>query len=206
MFARWREKGVRSLSDLYQGGHLMSFEQLKAKHNLPVSHFFRYLQVRNFIKQHVSTLSEIPHHPALEKIKITPGKKGAVSSLYQILFSQIETSTELQRSGWESELGVPLSIEYWEKCLLNIHRCSINARHKLIQFKIIHRLHYSKLKVNKMYPNVSALCNKCKNQVGTLTHQFWTCPSLHSFWSSIFDFYSKAFKRLCEPCPLVAIL
>ena len=91
-------------------------------------------------------------------------------------------------------------------CLLKIHRCSINARHKLIQFKITHRLHYSKLKVNKMYPNVSALCNKCKNQVGTLTHQLWTCPSLHSFWSSIFDFYSKAFKRLCEPCPLVAIL
>ena len=57
-----------------------------------------------------------------------------------------------------------------------------------------------------MYPNVSALCNKCRNQAGTLTHQLWTCPSLHSFWSSIFDFYSKAFNRLCELCPLVAIL
>ena len=191
VFARWREKGVGFLSDLYQGGHLMSFEQLKTKYNLPVSPV-RYLQIRNFIKTHVSTLAGIPQHTALERImKILPGKKGAVSSLYQTIFSQIETNTEKQRSEWESELGVPLSIEYWETCLSNIHRCSINVRHKLIQFKIIHRLHYSKLKVNKMYPNVSALCNKCRNQVGTLTHQLWTCPSLHSFWSSIVDFHSK---------------
>lgn len=186
----------------------MSFEQLKAKHSFPASHFFRYLQIRNFIKTHITTLSEIPLHPTLERIiKITQGKKGAVSSLYQILFSHIEISTGKQKSEWEVELGIPFSNDYWETCLLNINRCSINARHKLIQFKIIHRLHYSKQKVNKMFPNISALCNKCKNQVGTLTHQLWTCPSLHLFWSSsVFDFYSKALHRRCEPCPLVAIL
>lgn len=94
---------------------------------------------------------------------------------------------------------------YWETCLLNINRCSINARHNRIQFQIIHRLHYLKQKVNKMYTNISALCTKCKNQVGTLTHQLWTCPCLHPFWSPIFDFYSKALHRLCKLCLLVAI-
>lgn len=57
-----------------------------------------------------------------------------------------------------------------------------------------------------MYPNVSGLCNMCKNQEGTLTHQFRTCPKLHSFWTSLFDFFSKAFVKLWEPDPLVAIL
>lgn len=88
----------------------MFFEQLKAKHTWPVSHFFLYLQIRYFINTNVSTLSEISQHLALERvIKTMPGKKGAVSSLYQTLFSQIETSTEKHRSEWESELGVPLS-------------------------------------------------------------------------------------------------
>lgn len=66
VFARWREKGVGTLGDPYGGGHLMSFEQLKAKHSLPASHFLHYLQTRNFTKTHIITLSEIPLNPALE--------------------------------------------------------------------------------------------------------------------------------------------
>ena len=60
--------------------------------------------------------------------------------------------------------------------------------------------------MQKMIPNVSDKCNKCKHQIGTLAHQLWTCPKLHPFWVSIFDFYSKAFQINCEPCPLVEIL
>lgn len=38
-FARWKEKGVECLKDLYQGGHLMSFEQLRNKYDPPASHY-----------------------------------------------------------------------------------------------------------------------------------------------------------------------
>ena len=67
----------------------MSFEQLKAKHNLPVSHFFRYLQVRNFRKHNVSTLSEIPQHPALEKIvkKLKREKRSSIKPISDTLQS-----------------------------------------------------------------------------------------------------------------------
>lgn len=183
---------MECLKDLYQGGHLMSFEQLRNKYDLPASHFFRYLQIRSFMRSHIAKFVDIPQHRALEEIiNVRPGCRGAVSTLYQTLLSQDQevVSTEKYRTEWETELGMPITEEGWETCFRNIHRCSVNVRLNLIQFKVVHRLHYSKVKVNKMYSSVSALCNKCKNKPGTLTHQFWTCPNLHSFWTSAFDFY-----------------
>ena len=140
------------------GGHSMSFEQLINKNSLPASHLFRYLQIRHFIKSCLSTFADIPRHNTIENItNVRRGSKRAVAILYQTLISHESTSTDRSRTR---------------------SRCSVNARHNLIQFKVIHRLHYSKVKVSQMYPSVSALCNKCKNQEGTLRHQYWTCPSL----------------------------
>ena len=185
----------------------MSFEQVRSKFNLTATDFFRYLHIQSFIRTHIHTYADIPCHEALEGIlKVEPGSRGAVSILYQTLMRQEVVSTEKQQAELEAEIGVPVTEEVWETCLENIHRCSGNARLNLIQFKVIHRLHYSKVKVNKMYPSVSELCNKCNSQPGTLTHQFWSCPNLHSYWSSIFDFYSKAFNTSWDPDPLVAIL
>lgn len=99
-----------------------------------------------------------------------------------------------------------ISDEVWETCLENIHHCSINTRHNLVQFKTVHRLHYSKAKIHKIFPNVSGICNKCNSKEGTLSHQFFTCAKLYSYWTSIFDFFSKAFGKKWEPDPLVAIL
>ena len=181
-FARWKEGGAECLRDLYLGGYLMSFEQVRSKFNLTATYLFRYLHIQSFIRTHIHTYADIPCHEALEGIlKVEPGSRGAVSILYQTLMRQEVVSTEKQQAELEAEIGVPVTEEVWETCLENIHRCSGNARLNLIQFKVIHRLHYSKVKVNKMYPSVSELCNKCNSQPGTLTHQFWSCPNLHSY-------------------------
>lgn len=54
-FMTWQGKGICSLKDMYIDGHLVSFQQLRVKFNLPNSHFFRFLQLQNFIK------ASIPH-------------------------------------------------------------------------------------------------------------------------------------------------
>lgn len=77
--------------------------------------------------------------------------------------------------------------------LRNINHSSVNARHNLVQFKVIHRLHYSKVKLHKIFPDTSPLCERCKQDEGTLTHLFWTCPKLHVYWALIFDYLSRAF-------------
>lgn len=73
------------------------------------------------------------------------------------------------------------------------------ARHNLIQFKVIHRLHYSKLNHHKTYPTISPLCNKCKMLEGTLLYSLWSSSKIQPFWKCIFKFLSEVYSVDLEP-------
>ncbi len=79
------------------------------------------------------------------------------------------------------------------------------ARHSLIQFKVVHRAHISKVKLAQMFSGTSSLCNRCQCAEGTLIHMFWTCPKLEHFWRSIFNTLSVVLQCRLEPEPLVAM-
>ena len=53
-FQLWHRRGIKFVMDLFKGGHLISFEQLKKDFSIPQSHFFRYLQVQSYVKTHFS--------------------------------------------------------------------------------------------------------------------------------------------------------
>ncbi len=72
--------------------------------------------------------------------------------------SYVQTDTNALKSAWEAEMGEEIEEGVWTEGLASIHKCSINSRHNLIQFKTIHRLHYSKERLHKIFPDVSPLC------------------------------------------------
>ena len=53
------------------------------------------------------------------------------------------------REAWAAELGAPVLDKLWEEGLSGIQSRSIRSRHRLIKFKVLQRLHYSKTKLNK---------------------------------------------------------
>lgn len=61
------------------------------------------------------------------------------------------------RNAWVEELGTEITDDTWEAILIKIYNSSINVRHRLIQFKIVHRLHYTKSRLHAIYLNVSAV-------------------------------------------------
>lgn len=75
----------------------------------------------------------------------------------------------------------------------------------IIQFKILHRVHYSKVRLAKIYPNIDANCDRCRNAPADLTHMFWSCPALSSFWSIIFKTLSEALHIDLQPNATMAI-
>lgn len=81
-----------------------------------------------------------------------------------------------------------------------------NARLQLIQFKVTHRSHFSKTKLNRIFPSVSATCDKCKSANGTLGHLIWSCPKLRTFWDNIFHLYSVIYSKRLIPDSLLIIL
>ena len=72
--------------------------------------------------------------------------------------------------------------------------------------KVLHRLYYSKSKLNKIFPNVSPLCDKCQIHKATLTHSFILCPKIESFWTEIFRIFSNTLKITLEPGHRMIIL
>ena len=155
----------------------------------------------------ITLFERIIIHPVNESIiKHKPVDRGAISFYYKILFSVDRLDTYKIKEEWEREMSAQITGETWGECLCNASRCSINVRDILIQFKVIHRLHYTKSRLHKMFPAVSPICGKCKIYEGTLLHSLWSCPKIQPFWEKIFDFLSGASDINLKPDPLIRIL
>ena len=198
VFGVWRERGIKTFLDLYIDGKFASFTDLRTKFNLPNSHFFRYLQVRHYVKENCPQFESTPTtHPFLENLLLPPDSKQLVSKFVTCFTTAIPS--DHIRDAWASDLNSEISQEFWEEAMSQVHSCSINSRYRLIQYKVIHRLHYSKTKLNRIFPSVSPVCDKCSSAEGSLAHLFWFCPTLHSFWTAIFEWLSLAYSTDIQP-------
>ena len=205
VFLDWRQRGLRCILDFYIDGNFASFALLQARYNLPQSHFYRYLQVRHFVRGHISDFSAKPcNFDFYDTLLSQPNSKHLISHL--IASFEAPVSTNHLREAWAEDLGVPLSEQLWEEGLSSIQKCSINSRYRLIQFKVIHRLHYSKIKLNRIFESVSPMCDRCGRAEGSLSHLFWYCPVLENFWSDIFKWFSGQYRTIIEPDCILAIL
>ena len=78
-------------------------------------------------------------------------------------------------------------------------------RHNLIQFKILHRLHFSRDRLAAIYPNTDPHCLRCHQGIATIGHMFCACPALTHFWTKIFEAFTHMCGRLIPPDPITAI-
>jgi len=82
-FHLWQKNGVLNIKMLYRDGIFMSFDQVREEFSLPAHNFFRYLQVRHFIKNHFIQFPSIPPKSPLDFILESPPEvKGTVSLQY----------------------------------------------------------------------------------------------------------------------------
>jgi len=110
------------------------------------------------------------------------------------------------REEWEREMGIGISEEIWQNGLEDIDKQSVNTRLCLIQFKVLHRLHFSKKKLHRIFPNVSPLCDKCKSEEADLAHSFIFCHKIQGFWCEVFKMLSDILNVNLEPDPVLIIL
>lgn len=205
-FQSWREAGIVKMKDLYIEDRLASFQHLQQRYQFPASHFFRYLQIRHFLRTCIVHYEQKPQHVVLDRMAdIKPFEKGSVSRAYNVFLEQSPTSSEAFKQSWEEELGTDISVETWKSCTDNIHNSSINARLGLIQFKVVHRLHFCQSRLSKFSPEISSLCPKCSAAEGTLSHQFLTCHKLNHFWNLLFGHLSEVYNRTIMPDPIMAL-
>uniref|UniRef100_A0A669BN31 Reverse transcriptase domain-containing protein n=1 Tax=Oreochromis niloticus TaxID=8128 RepID=A0A669BN31_ORENI len=184
-FYLWASLGIRSFSDLYIQNTFASFEQLSLKFGLPKSHFFRYLQIRSFVKDKSSQFPSRSHsHDFDNLLSPPPPSQGLISCLYGRICSFGNFSTSAIKK--EQDLGCAIQDDSWDKILYRVHGSSLCAKHGLIQCKILHRVHWTKARLAQIYPNLSPDCDRCHQTPASLIHMFWSCPSLKQYWGPFF--------------------
>lgn len=191
-FTLWSNHGIKSFNDLYIEGIFSSFPQIMAKYEIPKSHFFRYLQIRSFVKSVSSLFPSQPATPAIDMLLLPPPiSKGAISHGYDKILSLRSNQFSAIKAQWEEDIGEELNQDLWELILLRVHSSSLCAKHGLIQCKLIHRTYWTKVRLSKIYPHIDPVCDRCKLAPASLIHMFWSCPSLQSYWSNIFGTLSE---------------
>lgn len=206
-FISLENKGIRELGDLYIEDLFASFNQLISRFSLNRSDFFRYFQLRDFARTHTTSFPHIPTPSGIDVIiKAKNLTRGRISYLYNLLSPANESITNKIKMDWESELQLNLSDQFWEEALNAVNSSSSCARLSLIQFKVLHRLHYSKEKLSKLYPDkLDNKCNRCSQTPCNLTHMFWSCPKLSEFWRLFFKAISDILDINLNPNPHIAI-
>ncbi|KAM7402819.1 hypothetical protein PAMP_018030 [Pampus punctatissimus] len=203
-FQVWVKRGISKLQDLYVNNHFASFETLVNRYNIPRSHFYRYLQLRNFVASHCQDFPSRPPGSLLDCI-LKCDSKQAIRKIYKILNSHNSAPLEQLKARWEEDLQEQIPDATWEKIIHRIYTSSICQRHTVIQFKIVHRLHWSKVRLSRIKPDVDPVCDRCKQDPADLLHMFWACPKLSSFWHQIFGAFSEMLKVSVDASPLTAL-
>ncbi len=205
-FKLWKSRGLICVRDFFKDGLFISFDYLKVRFDIPNTHFFRYPQIRNYIKTCFSpSLVAIEEDWIHDCVNRDPQTKGFVSFVYDTIQNVAAPSLHHVKTKWEEDLNLQIPDVTRQLAMSRVNASSICIRYGLIQLKIFHRLHLSRSRLAKLYPNIDPRCERRHQTEATLRHMFWSCSRLSSFWLSIFVGISCVCKKRISPNPIMAI-
>ena len=205
-FTQWHGDGLATCYNLYIDGIFGTFTALSEKFQLQRSDLFRYFQVRHFVQTNSPTFPALPADSGLETVLRAPVQhRGQISNISNIITSLQNISIDQLRVKWAEELGMEISDAAWNCAQTRVNGTSSCARLSLIQFKIFHRIYYTKSKLSQIYPDIDDRCERCNTTPADMAHMFWTCPKLREFWSSVCKTLNDAFGTKMKPSAEMAI-
>lgn len=125
-FVLWENAGFKTLKDLFESDRIMSFDQLSLKYNLPKTHFFRFLQVRNFTLNQTRRALNLEMSPIEHLLNKIRSNRFIVRHCYEALYKSSKANNSVLQI-WFQDLGVVIDkasgIGIWE-CASNISICN----------------------------------------------------------------------------------
>ncbi len=190
----WFNLGISKVSCLFSGYTLKFFQQISYQYNIPQSNFFKYLQLRHFIKPLSDNGILRFELTDIEQIVTNSFSKGLISVIYDALSNTCTSSLENLKSVWEKDLGHVIDHSDWSAVCNNLSFKCTSLGVDELNYKFINRIYLTPVRLKKMYKNSSGLCFNCKKQKGTFLHCFWYCNKIIPFWTKIHKFIQELLK------------
>lgn len=158
-----------------------SFNFLCEHHNLPKSYFYSL------------TFTGYSYPPSKDLLPsfldVNSLHKGAISKTYALIRNSCPDTWDKARTKLEGQVGEVISKDTWKNTTQCTHASALCVRHGLIQFKAVHRLHYSSDKLSKLH----SCCGRqrvCTQQPtpesGRLTRTQWEANAWFAFFTYCF--------------------
>ncbi len=205
-FTDWSCKGIKYLEHIFEGTNFIPFDKLVKQYGINKNRFLEYQQIKSIVKgkfksNHINL--QIPPSVA-DFLNLKTPK--LMSKIYRAL-SKIDESVSLPIAKWEADLSVSWDHNFWSKICLKTFELIRNPGFQLIQYKILHRVHYTGHRMFRMGFTASNNCSHCKgNTPDNYIHALWFCPPVQRYWYRICEDLSKCLKCSIPASPLVCLL
>lgn len=117
-----------------------------------------------------------------------------VSEAYKVLIHPPEGFVPGFLWKWERDLDKTFSDEQHDHILYFVPCSSVVSKHQELSYKILTQWHKVPSLLQKIYPDATNICWRCREAEGTMLHIFWSCLKLERFWSKV----REIIKQLTE--------
>ncbi len=110
----WLKLGISQISCLFSEGTLKSFQQIVEQYKVPKSNFYKYLQLRHFLKPKLDKEELRTETTEIEDLLLNPiSLKGLISRAYDILSSNCTSALPGLKGVWEKDIGQTIEENDW---------------------------------------------------------------------------------------------
>ncbi|XP_076740712.1 4-hydroxy-2-oxoglutarate aldolase, mitochondrial isoform X1 [Maylandia zebra] len=186
-FKSWPAKGLSTYDSLIKDGNLISFDTLKQRHNLEKQDFFRYLQIRHYIKTTIGQMS----NTNVELVTLfRQAYSGDVDTRliffwYNFFMNKLPHSTDYVKMLWEKEGGMCISREEWTQMWEWQWRSTSSKSWREFGWKTLIRFFITPCQKAHYDGNPPVCWRNCGYQGAHHTHIMWDCPVLRTYWKDI---------------------
>ena len=196
----WR-KNICQAGDFFhiKNNHpeLLSLEQMNQKFSTNLN-FLNFHRIKHVINEAAKKLNfkifdseqsdlNSPRLPLIHKISCVQ-KKGC-RIFYEVLKARewSKYSTVEEENKWHSELGVSLSVTFWDKIWGDQKHLICSNKMKWINLQILRFTLPTNYSVNKYKPSQDPRCSFCLNHLEKIPTLVWSCPVVRDFWTRVGD-------------------
>lgn len=202
LFAKWRENGIHQFQHLLAGDTLKSFADLMSEYDIPKQDFYKYLQIRHLINTLKREKRLSLGLTNLEEILVkSTSLKGRISVIYVALLDHYSSALTPLRNIWQKDMGRAFDEDQWNTICQNVFSSLSCNKITEQNYKFMHRMYLTPLRLSKMFPNSSPRCHRCKTCKGSIMHVFWECRKLKHFWKAVHDLTVKVVETPLDITP-----